>query len=70
MVKLSSLERRLCKINQGKYLYMTLNLYKDLTYYTLYNIMELYKNYFNQPRMTIYNQFNKTMVKLYIEIEL
>lgn len=47
MVELSSLERKLCKINQGRYLYMTLYLYEDSTYYTIYNIMGLYKNYLN-----------------------
>lgn len=66
MVELLGLERRFCKVNQGKHLCMTLYLYKDPAYCTVYNIMGSYKNYLNRLRIAVYNQFNKAIAKLHI----
>lgn len=69
MVELSDLETKLCKVNHGRQPYMALYLYRDPTYYTIYNIMRPYKNYPNWSKTIIHNWFNKTMTKLCIEVE-
>lgn len=69
MVELSNLETKLCKINHRRQPFMAQYLYKNSTYCIIYSIMGPYKNYPNQPRTTTYNQFNKTMAKLRIEVK-
>lgn len=69
MVELSDIETKLFKVNYRRRLYITLYLYEDPTYYTVYDIMKPYKNYPNCLRIATHNWFNKLMAKLRIEIE-
>lgn len=68
MVELLGLEIKLCKVNHGRWPYITLYLYGDPAYYTIYNIIGFFKNYSNQLRIATHNRFNKIMAKLCIEI--
>lgn len=69
MVELSGLETKLCAVNQRRCPCMTLYLYGDPAYCTVYSIMGPYKNYPNWPGTAAHNRFNKTMAKLRIEVE-
>lgn len=69
MVELLSLEKRLCKVNQENCPCIALYLDRDPAYCTVYGIMGSHKNYPNRPKTATHNQFNKTMAKLYIEVE-
>lgn len=69
MVELSSIETKLFKVNYKRQPCITLYLYKDSTYYTVYDIMKSYKNYPNCPRTAMQNWFNKLMAKLRIKVE-
>lgn len=55
MVELSDIKTKLFKVNYRRRLYITLYLYEDPTYYTIYDIMKPYKNYSNCPRIATHN---------------
>ncbi len=55
MMELLGLEKRLCKVNQERYLCMALYLYGDPAYCTVYGIMGPYKNYSNRPKTAMHN---------------
>lgn len=61
MVKYSNLVEKLKTVNNNQWLAHTLYLYRDVSYYTVYKIMELYKNYTSRFQKVIQNKFNKAM---------
>lgn len=69
MVELFGLEVKHHTINAKYCLAIALYLYGDSTDSTIYDIIELYKNYPNHLRTAAYNQFNKAMSRLKIKIE-
>lgn len=69
MVELSGLEARLRAVNAGRPPAMALYLYGDPAYSIIYGIMGPYRNYPNRPRTPAYDQFNKAMSRLRIEVE-
>ena len=69
MVELSGPEAKLRAVNQGRRPAMTLYLYGDPAYATVYGIMGPYKTYLGRPRTPAHNRFNKRMSKLQIEVD-
>lgn len=61
---LSDLEIKIRAVNNNRRLAYTLYLYKDPAYYTVYEIIDPYKNYADKPRIEAHEQFNKAMSRV------
>lgn len=62
MVELLSLEVKPQRVNIGKNLTLSLYLYGDTAYCTIYDIMRPYKKYLNKPKIPTHNLFIKSNV--------
>ena len=68
-MELSDLKARLRTINVSCLLVMALYCYGNLTYSTIYYIIEPYQNYSYRLKTPIHNPLNKVMSYFYIKIE-
>lgn len=68
MVEISDLTKKLKLVNGDQQLADNLYLYGDPTYYTVYGIIDPYKNYPGKLQTPGQKKFNKVMAKLQIEI--
>lgn len=69
MIELSGLVEKLRAVNGDWQPAHALYLYGDLAYCTIYDIMELYKNYPGRSQTFVQEKFNKAMSELQIKVE-